>query len=310
MTAPGFVPPPATGWWVKRNMVPFPLPAALLLTGASPFVRLGPKLTPTGASLALTGATPLVLRGPIVLPAASSLVLTGSVPTIRGGPKVLPSAAALTLAGGTPRIGPMFDSVATGDDNVNGFINSLNIAWTHTATGTERAVLVGFTSNNVGQSPASQTKSVTYDGSPMSQLITVDVNSDTFIQIWGLLNPPTGAKTVSVTISQAANTGRQLIGSSVSYTRVNSFGATSSNTGSGTALTQTVSSSSAEKIFQVFGCFALQSAYNQTLRVTSQVPANNADVLLGDANGAASVNFASTGSLSGAWAGAAVRLIP
>lgn len=311
MTAPGFVPPPLTGWWVKRNMVPFPLPASLLLAGSSPFVRLGPKLFPSAPTLALTGGTTIARVGTVLRPTASTATLTGSAPIIRGGPKVLPSPRTLTLTGGTPTLPVMFDATGPGFGAANAFTTSLNIDWLHTATGANGAVTVAFTSINSGQTPASQTRTVTYAGINMTQLVTVNLNSESFTEIWGLLAPPGGSQTVSVTISSGANTGRQLCGASVSYTGVDSFGPTNTNTGTGTALTQTVGSTvTNERIVQCFGALATQSGYTQTQRVGLHVASNQADIMIGDASGGGSVGFASTGGLSAAWAAASVRLQP
>lgn len=314
MTAPDFIVPPATGWWVKGNRVPFPLSGELELDGSAPFVRIGPKLFPTAAALALAGSVPVIRNaGKTVIPTASTLTLTGSAPTIRGGPNVRPSAAPLVLTGATPLVGPpQYDATGFGAGNVNSFTTSLNISWPHVVgIGNNRAVAVAFTSINSFQTTASQIRAVTYDGVPMIQLVTVDLSADTFMEVWGLLNPPTGSKNVSVTVSSGGNTGRQLVGCSVSYTGVSGAGATSTNTGTGTALTQSVSSAVGEKIFQVFGALATQSGYNQTGHYNQQVPANTADIMIGDADGtSSSVSFSSTASISGVWAAASVRILP
>lgn len=82
MTAPGVVSPPGPGWWVKRNRVIFPPDPTLVLSGAVPTIRLGPKVIPTGAGLTLTGGTPIVRNGNVLRPTGVTLVLTGRVPTV------------------------------------------------------------------------------------------------------------------------------------------------------------------------------------------------------------------------------------
>lgn len=204
-----------------------------------------------------------------------------------------------------------YDATGPGFGGANGFTNSVNISWLHTATGSNGAVAVGFTSINAGQANAAQTRTVTYGGTNMIQLVTADIATDSFVEIWGLLSPAGGSQTVSVTVSQGVtNTGRQLIGDSVSYSGVSTSGATSIASGTGTAMTQTVASAPGEVIVQAFGALAGQGSYTQTAHYNNIVSGNNADITIGDAPGAASVNFASTCSQPFAWAGVAVRVIP
>lgn len=80
MTAPGSTPPPAPGWWVKRNRDLFPPRAALVLTGFPPTVTQ--VLNPPAASLTLTGFAPTVRAGAVLTPPAAGLTLTGFAPGI------------------------------------------------------------------------------------------------------------------------------------------------------------------------------------------------------------------------------------
>lgn len=108
MTGPGSTPPPAPGWWVKRNRVEFPPLCALTLTGSAPTLRSGSRAVPSGASLALTGSAPTITIGSLttLTPGGASLTLTGSAPTITiASPTVVtPGGATLTLTGSAPTV--------------------------------------------------------------------------------------------------------------------------------------------------------------------------------------------------------------
>jgi hypothetical protein len=201
-----------------------------------------------------------------------------------------------------------FNAVGAGDEDSLSS-TSITISWSHTCTDSNRAVTVGFTSFNSGQSQASQTRTVTYGGVGMTQLVSVDIGSNTFTEIWGMLNPSTGAQTALVQISSGSSTSRELVGNSVSYTGVNSFGANATNTGSSTTSSVTISSVIDEMVSNAIGTRdKLHSAYTKTQRYNNG--GAGADVVIGDAAGAASVNFQSTLDVSGAWGSVAVRIVP
>jgi hypothetical protein len=111
-----------------------------------------------------------------------------------------------------------FDAVGPGATGANG---TSPLTWTHTASGTNRAVIVGvsqmngsFTTGNV---------SVTYGGTGMAFLgaiesDAIDGQSPAGVAwLFGLANPPTGAQTVSVSRSTGSFS---FIGGSISFTGV------------------------------------------------------------------------------------------
>lgn len=87
MTEPGYVPPPATGWWVKRNRTVFPTRGTFTLTGGTPIVFASDRqiATPTAGTLTLTGLAPTVSVGaaaqPTLIGSASVLANTIAIPT-------------------------------------------------------------------------------------------------------------------------------------------------------------------------------------------------------------------------------------
>lgn len=85
-----------------------PATGSLTLTGATPAIVLGTRLTPATASLTLTGATPAVASTANVsaAPTTGTLTLTGATPTVTKTSNVFvtPATASLTLTGATPTV--------------------------------------------------------------------------------------------------------------------------------------------------------------------------------------------------------------
>lgn len=78
MTAPGELPPIATGWWPKRSSLVIPIPAALALQLGAPIY--GIILQPGRPSMALVGSIPRMGWG--IRPDRKTLLLTGKVPRV------------------------------------------------------------------------------------------------------------------------------------------------------------------------------------------------------------------------------------
>lgn len=326
-----------------------PSPATLFATGAIPVVSATQNKTviPTGLPMTVVGGTPVVtatankfvvptpaalvlaLSAPVVgvsdnkliVPGAAALIATRSAPTVSlsDNKLILPAAGSLTVTGGTPTVTvaaahmPVtFDAVGGGNIANNSFNPNINITWTHTCSGANRAVIVAFSSRCGGQTPSGQTRTVTYDGAAMTLLATITYGSDEFTEIYGLLNPPTGAKTVSVTVGNGSNTGRALAGSSTSWNNVASFGATATNSGTGTtASLSSMASAVNEIVAQAFGVVSASfTSYSQTQRYNGQSGDAFARCLIGDVAGASTVSFSSAISTSAAWGAVAARLLP
>jgi hypothetical protein len=107
-----------------------------------------------------------------------------------------------------------FDAVGPGATGANG---TSPLTWTHTASGTDRAVIVGVSQMNGAYTPGEVT--ATYGGASMTFLGAKASNDDVHGVAWlfGLVNPPTGAQTVSV---QRSSGSYSFIGGSISFTGV------------------------------------------------------------------------------------------
>lgn len=205
-----------------------------------------------------------------------------------------------------------FDAVGAGNSALLGFNPSITATNTHTCSGTNRGVVIIAGGINNGLAATGQTRTATYDGVNMTSLgMGPDgASGNQLIEIFFLLNPPTGLKTWVVTVSGGGNTGRALSAFPVSYNNVGSAsGTTYPNFGTGTAMSDVATSAVNEMVVNGFVSQGGHSAYTQTQRASFQVGGNNTWITGGDAPGAASVTFAGTTG-SSSWAGIAARLLP
>lgn len=148
--------------------------------------------------------------------------------------------------------------------------------WTHTCSGSNRAVVVGVSVENTTFSATTLT--VTYDGVAMTSFGAINSNNNTagFVQLFGLVNPPTGAKNVVVVASPTA--GQNVIAGSVSFNGVDQttpFGsgvtAAGDNSGGSNPPRRTVSSATGDMVVDAI-CYG--AALNGSLG-TQQVLDNN-----------------------------------
>lgn len=171
-------------------------------------------------------------------------------------------------------------------------------SWSHTATGTDRVVLVVLTVDQTTGVYTSHTRAVTYGGNAMTSLGAVHLNNDPdspWVEIFGLVNPPTGAQTVAVTITGSGQS-YALKGNSISYTGAGSFGTPTTVYGTevGTAMALAVASATNRMAHTAFMVASGSvSAFSGTSRLTTgTVPG----ITSGDAAGASTVNFTATRS--------------
>ena len=131
-----------------------------------------------------------------------------------------------------------FDAVgpsSAGGGTANGS-PSTSTSWSHTCSGTNRVVVVGVA---VGVNPSgSVTTSVTYGGTAMTSVGKVGSNNNTlgYVQLFSLVNPPTGASTVAVSASVVT----YISGGSISFTGASGVGTAVTAFGSSTTPTATV----------------------------------------------------------------------
>jgi hypothetical protein len=208
------------------------------------------------------------------------------------------------------RLGPVFDVVGAGSTGTG---TAKTLTWSHTITG--NCVILGVHHGDqaattsiakVGTTSMTQLGSLLFSGNGVS-------GNNFYVDLFGLLNPPTGAQTMTTTISAAIDF---VAANSVSFSNVSSMSATQTNTGTGTSLSHTVTgASTGNVIVQMFGNGTSSSmgtmtsgSYNQTLLYYAPGVTNiNYGTLLGWAPGAGSVSFTVTGS-NNIWGSIAVVL--
>jgi hypothetical protein len=183
---------------VELTVVSIPSPTEVELSNAS------------GASVSLTSGLRLInlsRRPTVYQDQLGAIPLTSPILADSGG-------RATVYIPGAP-----YDYVISGDqlsldtshhNSISGANSTLS--WNHTASGDDRIVLVGIAwQESLGMESLD---SVTYDGEPMTSLV-----SNTFMEIFALLNPPTGTKTILATWSGSGT--KAAIGGSVSLSNVN-----------------------------------------------------------------------------------------
>lgn len=208
--------------------------------------------------------------------------------------------------------GPRFPVAynATGGGNNRG--GSGTMSWTHNSSGDDRAVLVLLSAYHTNTGTTTDITSVQYGSTVVPRLGVHQQGSYARMFIYGMLNPPTGNQTVSVSCS-ASNSLAGFVGNTVSYTNVADFGAiTLGPTGnsSGT-FNMVVPANDLQMIVAAWGMAGnsySNFSHNERWNNTS---GSNRRMLIGDAPGAApSVTVSVDKSQSGSYGGMAINLLP
>jgi hypothetical protein len=184
--------------------------------------------------------------------------------------------------------------------------NVASVSWSHTITGNCLVVCVQTQVNNAG------TVTAKVGSTTIPNLVAYPYRTDSgyvsSVQIFGLMNPPTGSQTITVTNSAGA---MYSVGDSTSYTGVTGFGVVSTVAATAAAMSQSVLSGYNQMVVQVFGGYtATLSAYTGgTQRYLKQYTSSlNTSVVIGD-SATQSLTFGATQSAAQAYGGAAVVLL-
>jgi hypothetical protein len=202
---------------------------------------------------------------------------------------------------------PSFDAVGAGKTGT-----ATTLTWSHTITG--NAVIVG--GNILEHTSTSPTLTAKVGSTSMTSIAKLSPILSTAtgwyftVFAFQLLNPPTGAQTMTLTLT---GTSPDTAVNSVSYSNVSSVGTPTqdSHTTATTSASTTVSSASNQTVVYVYGngTTGTLSAFNQTQRYYQPYVASTCNpALIGDAPGAASVTFSLTQSASGNYGAIGVPL--
>lgn len=215
------------------------------------------------------------------------------------------------IKGASPAVA--FDAVGAGGAGQTTGL-SYNFSWTHTASGEGRAVVVSVAVAVVNGSITGIT--ATYGSTPMTALTPRGYNNGStgLTQQFILLNPPTGAQTVQVTVTHGgAFHISGAVANSVSYNNVASYTQGASSHGSGVLRTLTVTTASGgDMVAQAFGHRQTNamSDYNQTQRSNLAPGGFIPGLVVGDSDeGDNNISFTATGA-NVAWSGVSVILHP
>lgn len=133
-----------------------------------------------------------------------------------------------------------------------------NVSWTHTCTGSNLVLYVGVA---VGISPdTGVTSTATYNSVSMTSIAKIHSDNATagYIELFRLINPPTGAHSVFVGVSSSSN----ILAGGVSVTGADQTtpeASVNSVAGVGTSAGQTVSSTTGNLVMDLIGSAAILS---------------------------------------------------
>ena len=207
---------------------------------------------------------------------------------------------------------PTYDSVGAGTQGTSA--NGGTYTQSHTLGANAKCIMVAAM---VGSGAGGKTITAKIGSTDIPQVYQRLVYSTTWqLVVFALLDPPTGAQTISLILPSGTNYSYSF--NSTAYSGVKEIGTAVSPAAAGASpATQTVTTATVGgMIFHTFGaayngaaCF---SAYNQNQRAAISGATNscNAQLVLGDANGAASVTFSATTSGTGTynWGSIAIPL--
>ena len=168
-----------------------------------------------------------------------------------------------------------------------------NLTWSHTCTGTNRILFVGYRCSVSGA-----VSGITYNGVAMTFIAQGGDNSSSYLGLWYLINPATGSNTVSITLSSAF-----ISGISASYTGAkqssqpdSSNTRTASGTTSGNISTTIVVNNS----WTVAISKAASSAITGGVNSTNRAQGDNNEMQFSDSNGDLSAGSKTMNMTSGA----------
>lgn len=224
------------------------------------------------------------------------VVGSGSLTMMGLGPSWVPtnSVAPLGTIGGFRTGTPTHDATGVGSFTST---SSATQSWSHSLASSATGILIEFVTATTVSSVKVGTATATLLGSKL-------ISGATTAYVYELLAPPTGAQTITVTLSTAGF----LAGNSDSYIGVASFGTAATSSGSaGTASVSVASAVGQRAVAAIFTIGTALSAFNQTSRWNNGNATLGYYGVFGDAAGASTVSFSATAS--GAWAAIGVSMV-
>lgn len=269
-----------------------------------PTIDLDLGITAPAATATATALLPIpstAITAPVASANGSALAATVSGTAALTAPTALGSSSALVPT--VTAVSPV-TYTATGAGGSGTGSSGATMSWSHTISGNALIVAVSLESGSTTTTATAKvgTTSMTLLGS------APNFNNSGYyarVVLFGLLSPPTGSQTITVTTSGGAN---YLEGNSVSYTNVTSFGSVVTGSGTSSAPALSVSSAANQMVVESFTTWSTNpSSYTQTSRYSLNINSPYRPFLIGDAPGASTVSFSAASS--DYWSAIAVPLI-
>lgn len=139
----------------------------------------------------------------------------------------------------------------------SGGTNGSSLTISHTTSGLDRLMLVGVSINN---DYLETVLSITYDGKYLTYVNSETQSDDARVEIWMLVDPPTGTHNVVITFS--ADLKRYAVGGVITFTGVDQtdpLGTFAGNNATSSSASVTVPSAIGELVLGVFSCETCRS---------------------------------------------------
>lgn len=276
MTEPGYVTPPAAGWWERTD-------------------RIGTTESAVEFDSTVAGLAPdYYYKPPFRIP----------------NPSVGPQALRKKFQRRPPSlkriVSVAFDAVG---DNYQYASTATSKTWTHVLGSTANAIVVYATTwaANIRMSAKVGSTPMIPFGVSQYRITTSVLTLHAFI----LQNPPTGSQTITI----APSADVQCAAASMSYTNVGGFGEPVNNFGAGTTANTsgTVVSSYRDIVSHAFTsantASGAYSSYNQTTRKSYNATGGTEPFIAGDAVGSPTLAFSATAPINNAFLSAAIPLL-
>jgi hypothetical protein len=152
------------------------------------------------------------------------VVVANMTPRTRNAPMGWQWAPSKEWTLGAFAIKPAGGSSIAFDTSTNGQFSKTAVPpyqWSHTTTGTNLFLYVGLAIGKVLTYPLASATSVTYGGSPLTKMDAESHSTGLVrVEIWYMVNPPTGANNVVVTIPLVPGDQTEFAGGAASFTGV------------------------------------------------------------------------------------------
>ena len=211
---------------------------------------------------------------------------------------------------------PVFDTWV-GSTSISAQTDTLPLSWSHTVgVGSDNCMIVAVVNSNNGTSNAflpTGTPTASVGATPLTWLGYMQMGNPTymgFIGVWAALNVPTGAQTISLSISCPGLSNGTAYGVSATYTGVGSFGNLQTTFGSTATPSVSVASETGNLVWGISGHWWNDALSGFSLTSRQYQSGTLPYFIGGDGAGASSVAVSATQANAREWAAVGLDLRP